>query len=176
MKDYLPACKFVSTHAVRGELKALPLCDGAAFLATCKHLYPTAEGGAAAALAGVRAQGNMLLVRLAGVDSIEAARPYIGQTWYFAKAEARLPKGRWFIDDLLGCAVRDAATGAVYGTVTAVEHPAAQDIYTVTDAAGREHLFPAVPEFLRSVDIANRVITVTPIPGMFDEPVNGDEG
>ena len=29
MQNYLPACKIVSTHGVRGEMKALPLCDGA---------------------------------------------------------------------------------------------------------------------------------------------------
>ena len=28
MQNYLPACKIVSTHGVRGEMKALPLCDG----------------------------------------------------------------------------------------------------------------------------------------------------
>ena len=26
MQNYLPACKIVSTHGVRGEMKALPLC------------------------------------------------------------------------------------------------------------------------------------------------------
>ncbi len=175
MQEYLPACKFVATHGVRGELKALPLCDGAEFLKKLKTLYAAPNGDGAAALAGVRAQGHMLLVRLQGVGSIEAARPYIGRTFYFAKAEAKLPKDRCFIDDLLGCTVRDADTGADYGTVTAVEHPAAQDVYTVTDAAGAEHMFPAVPEFLKSIDITARVILVTPIPGMFTPPVRGDE-
>lgn len=175
MQDYLPACKFVTTHGVRGELKALPLCDGADFLRPIRQLYASASGTGAVGLAGVRAQGAMLLVRLAGVDSIEAARPFIGHTYYFAKAEAKLPKGRYFIDDLIGCTVRDADTGAVYGAVTAVEHPAAQDIYTVTDAAGHEYMFPAVPEFLRGVDIAARVVLVAPIPGMFGGAVNGDE-
>lgn len=176
MNDYLPACKFVTTHGVRGELKALPLCDGADFLKKLKTLYAAPNGDGAAALAGVRAQGRMLLVRLAGVNSIEAARPYIGRTYYFAKAEVKLPRGRYFIDDLLGCTVRDADTGADYGTVTAVEHPAAQDVYTVTDAAGAEHMFPAVPEFLKSVDVAARLILVAPIPGMFTPPTSGDEG
>ena len=39
MQNYLPACKIVSTHGVRGEMKALPLCDGAAFLAKFKRLF-----------------------------------------------------------------------------------------------------------------------------------------
>lgn len=175
MKHYLPACKFVTTHGVRGELKALPLCDGAAFLRHFQRLYPGPQGGEPIPLAGVRAQGNMLLVRLGGVTTMDEARAWVGRTCYFAKAEAALPTGRYFIDDLLGCAVCDAATGVRYGTVTAVERPAAQDIYTVTDASGGQHMFPAVPEFLHGVDIEARVITVTPIPGLFDAPLDGDK-
>ena len=44
MQNYLPACKIVSTHGVRGEMKALPLCDGAAFLAKFKRLFARADG------------------------------------------------------------------------------------------------------------------------------------
>ena len=44
MQNYLPACKIVSTHGVRGEMKALPLCDGAQFLAKFKRLSAAANG------------------------------------------------------------------------------------------------------------------------------------
>ena len=175
MQDYLPACKLVTTHGVRGELKALPLCDGPAFLAKLKKLYPSQKGGEPLALRAVRGQGNTVILQLEGITDMDAARALVGRTLYFAKAEVRLPKGRYFIDDLLGCAVVDANTGAQYGTVTAVDHPAAQDVYTVTDPQGGEHMFPAVPEFLKKIDINKRVITVAPIPGMFDMPENGGE-
>ena len=175
MQNYLPACKIVATHGVRGEMRALPLCDGAAFLAKFKRLYATPDGGGETALLGVRAQGNVLLLRLAGVEDMDAARAQVGRTWYFAKADARLPKGRYFIDDVLGCAVGDAATGREYGTVAEGRRPAAQDIYTVRDAAGADHMIPVVPEFVQTIDIEARKILVTPIPGMFDPPVNGDE-
>jgi len=175
MQNYLPACKVVTTHGVRGEMKAQPLCDGADFLAGIKMLYATPDGQNPAAVLGVRAQGQMLLLRLAGIADMDAARAQVGKVWYFAKADARLPEGRYFIDDLLGCEVQDAGTGRLYGTLTAVSHPAAQDIYTVTDAAGGEHMLPAVPEFVKSVDVERRKITVTPIPGIFDEAVNGDK-
>ena len=136
MQNYLPACKIVSTHGVRGEMKALPLCDGAQFLAKFKRLYAAANGSGEVALRGVRAQGNMLLVKLAGVEDMDAARAQVGRVYYLAKADARLPKGRFFIDDLLDCEVVDAETGRVYGRLTNVDRPAAQDIYTVTDTAG----------------------------------------
>ena len=34
---------------------------------------------------------------------------------------------------------------------------------------------PAVPEFVKNIDIEARKILVTPIEGMFTEAVNGDE-
>jgi len=176
MQDYLPACKIVSTHGVRGEMKALSLCDGADFLAGLGRLYAFADGRGEAALRGVRGQGNLLLVRLAGVEDMDAARALVGKTYYFAKADAKLPEGRFLIDDLIGCTVVHADDGRVLGAVAALEHPGAQDIYTVRDAAGKEHLIPGVPEFVTKVDIAARTVTMRPIAGMFDEPINGDEG
>lgn len=175
MQTYLPACKIVTTHGVRGEMKALPLCDGAGFLSGFKMLYTSADGDNPRKLLGVRAQGNMLLVRLEGVADMDAARAMVGRTLYLDKREAKLPEGRYFIDDVLGCAVVDAATGREYGTVTEVSHPAAQDIYTVRDAAGGDHMIPVVPEFVVRIDIETRQVLVNPIPGMFDTPVNGDE-
>lgn len=175
MQNYLPACKIVSTHGVRGEMKALPLCDGAAFLAKFKRLFTSADGAGETRVLGVRAQGNVILLRLDGVTDMDAARAQVGRTYYLAKADAKLPRGRYFIDDLLGCDVVDADTDRVYGQLTNVDRPAAQDIYTVTDGAGEEHMLPAVPEFVKKIDIDARKIFVTPIKGMFTDAVNGDE-
>ena len=175
MQKYLPACKIVSTHGVRGEMKALPLCDGAAFLAKFKRLFTSADGAGETRVLGVRAKGNVILLRLDGVTDMDAARAQVGRTYYLAKADAKLPRGRYFIDDLLGCDVVDADTDRVYGQLTNVDRPAAQDIYTVTDGAGEEHMLPAVPEFVKKIDIDARKIFVTPIEGMFTDAVNGDE-
>ena len=175
MQNYLPACKIVSTHGVRGEMKALPLCDGAAFLAKFKRLFTSADGAGETRVLGVRAQGNVILLRLDGVTDMDAARAQVGRTYYLAKADAKLPRGRYFIDDLLGCDVVDADTDHVYGQLTNVDRPAAQDIYTVTDGAGEEHMLPAVPEFVKKIDIDARKIFMTPIEGMFTDAVNGDE-
>ena len=175
MQNYLPACKIVSTHGVRGEMKALPLCDGAAFLAKFKRLFTSADGAGETRVLGVRAQGNVILLRLDGVTDMDAARAQVGRTYYLAKADAKLPRGRYFIDDLLGCDVVDADTDRVYGQLTNVDRPAAQDIYTVTDGAGEEHMLPAVPEFVKKIDIDARKVFVTPIEGMFTDAVNGDE-
>lgn len=92
MQNYLPACKIVSTHGVRGEMKALPLCDGAAFLAKFKRLFTSADGAGETRVLGVRAQGNVILLRLDGVTDMDGARAQVGRTYYLAKADAKLPR------------------------------------------------------------------------------------
>ena len=74
MQNYLPACKIVSTHGVRGEMKALPLCDGAAFLAKFKRLFTSADGAGETRVLGVRAQGNVILLRLDGAPPDDVLR------------------------------------------------------------------------------------------------------
>ena len=91
MQSYLPACKIVSTHGVRGEMKALPLCDGAEFLAKFKRLYATADGTGECRVLGVRTQGNVMLLRLADVTDMDAARAQVGSTYSVSYTHLTLP-------------------------------------------------------------------------------------
>ena len=174
MQNYLPACKIVSTHGVRGEMKALPLCDGAAFLAKFKRLFTTADGAGETRVLGVRAQGNVILLRLDGVNDMDAARALRSQVFYFDRSDATLPEGRWYVADLIGCEVRDADTGKVYGVVTSVDHPGAQDIYTVKSPSGKEYMFPGVDAFLKERNPPEGYILVTPIPGLLDDDFDSE--
>ena len=175
MQKYLEAGKVVTTHGVRGEMKLELWCDGVDFLKKTGRLYASAKGGKCYNITSIRPQGQMALLQLEGVNDMDAARAQVGKTYYFAKADAKLPEGRYFIDDLIGCTVLHADDGRTLGIVAKVDHPGVQDIYIVRDAAGEEHWIPAVPEFVVDVDIAARTVKMRPIAGMFDEPVNGDE-
>ena len=86
-----------------------------------------------------------------------------GQNLLFCQADAKLPEGRYFIDDLIGCTVLHADDGRTLGIVAKVDHPGVQDIYIVRDAAGEEHWIPAVPEFVVDVDIAARTVKCAPL-------------
>lgn len=169
MQQYLEAGRIVATHGVHGEVKMELWCDGVDFLKQVKHLYFTPQGGRALRLVSLRPIGQMGLARFEGVEDMDAARALRGQALYFDRAEARLPAGRWYVADLIGCEVRDAATGQVYGVVTGVEHPGPQDIYTVKGPDGREWMFPGVDAFLKEKNPLEGYITVAPIPGMFDD-------
>lgn len=169
LRAYLEAGKLVTTHGVTGEMKFEIWCDGAVFLKQFKTLYFTPNATQPVEVVSVREHGRVGLIRIKGVESIEAARPYIGKELYFARKDANLPKDTWFRCDLVGCEVRDATTGGVYGTISKVDCPAAQEIYTVKAPSGKEYLFPAVPEFLKEKNPVQGYVRVAPIGGMFDE-------
>lgn len=166
-KDFIEAGEFVTTHGIAGELKLYPWCDGPDFVAKLPRLFFTAQGGRESKIEQIRIHKGMCLVKLAGVDTVEQARPFIRKTAYFARADVKLEKGRYFAQDVIGCAVKHADTGECYGTITDITHPAASDIYTIQNEAGETFLFPAVPEFLGEIDPENGLVTVRPIAGMF---------
>lgn len=169
MKAYLEAGEFTTTHGIAGELRLYPWADEPAFLSGFSRLYLDGAGKKALAVTQMRPHKNILIVKLDGVDSIEAARPYIGRTVYIARADANLPEGVHFVQDLLGAAVRDAATGEDYGTIAAITHPGRHDVYEITRPDGGTALFPAAPPFIERIDAENGLVLVKPIPGMFGE-------
>lgn len=168
-KPYLEAGKFVSTHGVLGELKAYPYCDGPEFLCGFEQFYLSPEGGSPVRVETARVHKNITLVKLAGVDSVEAARVFINKMFYIHRSQVTLPQGRYFIQDLIGCAVKDADTGALYGTITDVTNNGASDIYAIRKENGQTALFPAVDAFLGETDVQAGVVTVRPIEGMFTD-------
>lgn len=176
MKQYLEAGEFVTTHGVLGELKLYPWCDEPGFIAGLDRLYFTAQGGGETQIETVRIHKGMCLVKLKGVDSLDAARLFVRKIAYFNRDDAPLPPGRYYVQDIIGCRVIDADTGMEYGEITAISHPAASDVYTVRSSMGEEYLFPAVSEFLDRLEPAAGAVYVRPIPGMFGAAENGDGG
>lgn len=169
MKPYLEAGEFTTTHGIAGELRLYPWCDEPAFLCGFSTFYLDEAGRRPLAALSVRPHKNICIVKLRGVDSVEAARPFIGKTVYIARADAHLPAGTHFVQDLLGASVRDADTGELYGTIETITHPGRHDVYEIEQPGGEISLFPAVEPFLVQTDTENGLVLVRPIPGMFGE-------
>ena len=159
---FLPAGKIVSTHGIRGELRLLPYCDGPELLCALKTLY--LDNGALSPLK-MRAHKGLVLLTLPGVDDVDKAMRYIGKELFFKKSDVSLPRGVYFIADLLGLEVYDLRTERVLGRVTDVLQKPANNVYVVSDGQN-EYLIPEAGDFIESVDFENGVIRIKSIEGM----------
>ena len=102
-----------------------------------------------------------------GVDSIEAAERLRGKVLYFDRRDVQLEEGRHFVQDLIGCEVLDADTGARYGELTDVIATGANDVWQVSEQ-GRDYLVPVIPEVVVSVDVELGRVELRPLEGIFD--------
>lgn len=142
-------------HGVRGEVKVRPETDFPERFARLRRVLLLDERTAAARPAGVEAvrrQGGMILLKLAGVDDLEAARALQG--WAVAVPWAErvpLPEGSYYLAEVVGLRVR-TPSGEALGRVTEVLRTPAHDVYRVAGEAG-EVFIPATRQVVRAVDL-----------------------
>lgn len=164
---FLEIGEVVGTHGIAGEMRVQPWCDSAAAFCKLSVLYADAEGKEQFAVKS-RPHKNIVLMKAAGVDTVQEAATWRGRRLFAARADMPLPDGRYFICDLIGCAVSDADTGKVYGHITAVSNNGAGDIYHMQKADGTLVLIPAIPAIVVAVDTDAESVRIRPMKGLFD--------
>lgn len=157
---FIEAGRIINTHGVAGEVKIEVWLDSPAFMKKFKRLY---IGGRETAVLSAREHKGFLLAKLDGVDDVNAAMALKGKTLLINREDVRLPKGAFFIQDIIGASVIDQS-GAEIGRLSEVLETPAHRVYVVKGE--REHLIPAIPEFVMSTDSGAGVIRVRLIEGM----------
>ena len=165
-KRFLECGKIVATHGLRGEVKVLPWCDGPEALVPIGTFY--LDGGNTPKRAErCRIQKNMVLLKLEGVDTPEAAQALRGRVLWLDREEDTLEEGQYYIQDLIGLSVEDADTGERYGTLQDVTETGANDVYHVAFPDGRVQLVPAIPQVIAKIDIDGGKMLIRPLEGLF---------
>ncbi|MCL2857012.1 MAG: ribosome maturation factor RimM [Oscillospiraceae bacterium] len=166
-KQYLESGKIVSTHGLRGEVRVQPWCDGPGFLLEFETFYM--DGGKTSVeVEGARVHKNLLILKIAGVDDIDAAAALRGKVLYIDRKDAPMEEGEHFIQDLMGLRVLDADTGQEYGKLTDVLHTGANDVYELTGEQGEKKLVPAIPDVIIEIDIEGGAMRIRPLEGLFE--------
>lgn len=168
MDQFLEAGRIVGTHGLQGELRIDPWCDSADFLDGFKILYWN-KGAEKLEVVTSRIHKTQLLLRLKGIDSIEQGDVLRGKIIYINRSDAKLEKGRYFMQDLIGMDVYDADTCIYYGKLTEIMRTGANDVYQITSEDKKDYLIPAIPDVIIDVNITNSKMQIRPMRGIFDD-------
>lgn len=157
---YLPTGRIVNTHGLKGYVKVMPWADDPADLLDFDRFF---LDGTEYAVEHSSLQKSMILLKLAGVDSLDEAAKLRGKELSIARADVELEEGVAFIADLIGLPV--LADGVEIGKITEVLTPPGNDVYVIR-GGGKEYLIPAVKEFVEPLDPEAGCVRVHLIEGM----------
>ena len=170
IKEYLELGQIVGTHGIRGELRVNPWCDSPEFAVRFKTLYFDKQGNDSVKVRSCRPHGNVILLSLDGVDTVEKAQSLKNRMLYLKRSDAKLPEGTWFIEELIGCKIFDADdTSKCYGELTDVSSTGANDVWYITSPEKKEYLVPAIKNVVIKTDVAENAVYIRPLKGIFDD-------
>lgn len=155
--SFVKVGEIVTTHGVRGEVKVLPWTDGPDFLCGMKRVR---IGGVDYKIEDCRIQKTCNLVKLSGVDTVEAGQALRGKTVEVYREDT--PQDVIFADELLGMEVYSEEE--FVGKITDVLDYPGNKVYVVTGQ--REYMIPAVKAFILRTDVDANRMDVRMIEGM----------
>lgn len=167
-KSFLETGKIVGTHGIKGMVRIQPWSDSGEFLAEFDRFYLDSAGESSVEIKSIQPHGNVVLAKLAGIDTIEQAEQYRGRIIYINRDDVELPEGRYFVEDLIGCSVYAADGQTLLGTLSDVSQTGANDVWHITKE-GKEYLVPAIDEVIVSVDTDAARVVLDPMKGIFDD-------
>ena len=163
-EKYLEVGKVTNTHGVMGEVRVQPWADSPEFLCQFKTLYVD-EAHWPIKVERARVHKNMVILKLEGVIDVPSALAMRNAILYIDRDDAKLPKGSFFLADLIGLEVRDAQSGKVLGKVADIMYLPANNVYVVRGGE-RELLIPAVPQFIAETNVEGGYLRVNMMEGL----------
>ena len=165
----IPLGRVVNTHGVRGELRFLPHAFPCQTLVKGLTVFLQEKDGQQQpyTITSLRVHRPFLLLRLAGIDSYEAADALREKV--LAVDESLLPPlqdGEFYYYQVIGLHVR-TTTNQDLGVIAQVFFSGGHDIWVVQHEK-KEYLIPVTEEVVRTIDIPGGQAVIEPIAGLLE--------
>lgn len=158
--------RVLKPFGVRGELKIAILTDFPERFASLRQVF-LGDDAKSFTVESARVQGNTARLKLAGIDTPEAAATLREQFIYVAREDAApLPPNRVYLYQIIGLRVV-TTDGVSLGKVVDVLDTRANDVYIVHDGS-REILLPAIPDVVKEIDLNRGEMIVELIDGLVE--------
>lgn len=167
MNDKTLVGKIINTHGIKGNVKIYPYTDDPERFKDLDYLL-IGDGFKELKIADMFIQKGFVYVRFEGYEDINKILDFINSNVYiYDKDRVKLPKDRYFISDIVNMEVHDME-GKLIGKVTDVIENLANDLFQVQKPSGKVFYLPARKEFIKEINVVQKVIIIDPIEGLLD--------
>lgn len=169
MVEYFEIGHISNTHGLKGEMKVRPFTESQKRYEELKKVLINIKDELKEyEIESVRYQKDVVLLKLKGVDDIDAAEKLKNHYISIPREDAKnLSDDEYFIADLIGSEVFENED--LIGTLDDVFTAGASDVYVVKRKGKKDLLLPALKSIIKKVDVKNKRIDVEIPRGLDDE-------
>ena len=161
--------KIVAPFGIRGELKVFSLSDVPNRFASLESVHLGSEYKRYAIEGARPYKGDMVLLKLGGIDDANAAETLRGRDLFIPLEKlAKLPPDSYYQHDILQLRVY-TLDGKELGTIVDIMVTGSNDVYVIKAADAKQILIPAIKEVIKQIDLIRRVMYIEPIKGLLDD-------
>jgi 16S rRNA processing protein RimM len=152
--DFLLIGKVAKPHGLRGQVKVQSYASSFESFFAGRTLYLSqGEEMKPLLISEAKGQSQSLVIHFQGLDNRQQAEAICGSSLYLKEEDLQiLPEGEYYWHQLIGSRVYNDQ-GTFLGFLEEIFSTAAHDIWVIRNAS-KELLFPAVEDFVISVDLA----------------------
>ena len=145
--------KIVNAHGIRGEIRVSPRdINNLNLYQKIPAFYLDNFNNQAIIPESIRIHKNFLLMKLPGINTMDAALNLKGKILYCEPDSIPRPNGEFFDEELINIQVYNGETGEFLGKITEINPYPAGKVYTIKGE--KLYLVPAVRDaFILSVDL-----------------------
>ena len=160
--QFVEAGEIVTTHGIKGEMKVLPWVDSPDVLCEFDRVR---IAGKEYIVESCRIQKTCNLLKLEGIDTVEAAQAMRGKTVELYRED--IDDEVIFAAELMGMDV--LCEGVSLGKIVDVLDYPGNSVYVIKGE--HEYMIPAVKQFVLSTDMEQEIMQVRLIEGMRSDEV-----
>lgn len=160
----------INVVGLRGDVRLRLISTQPAYLAETNPMLYSADGTRTFRLRRlVHYKNDIYTATLGGIATRDLAEAMRGTELYIRQTDIEpLAVDEYFLHDLINMTVVDANQHLI-GTVREVINTGASDVLVINRIGKADALIPMVKAFVSHLDVANKRLVVTPIPGLIDD-------
>ena len=168
-RDLIQIGHVIRPHGVTGLLRIVSYAEsretflkaGSVFIGKAKEDLEERD------VLSIRRHGPVYLLRVGGLESVEAAEELRGADIFIGKETlAEKEEGEFFHFDLLGLDVY-LDEGSYLGVLKRIFPTGSNDVYVVK-GGGKEYLIPALYQVVKEVNLSEKRMVISPIKDLLD--------
>ncbi len=168
--DLISIAKVLNFHGIKGEAKIGFSKGREKQIEALKKVYIKKENNFSELnVVSVRFHKQFAIIKFKEFKTVNDVEAFKGCDIYLTKEEVEnnLDDDEYLISDLIGMDVYDE-DGSCIGTITAIGENLANNLLSVKDGNGKEHLVPFVKELVPIVDLKGRKVVLNNIEGLIN--------